>query len=78
MSDTALEVQFRLRRLRWRWMDDRTSPVLRRTGLRALPDSCKGMGVRFKRIYPDVDWEDMREFTDDDHDPFGLADTNHV
>ncbi|GIV22160.1 MAG: hypothetical protein KatS3mg023_3911 [Armatimonadota bacterium] len=71
MSDTALEVRFTCDACDGEgWV---LAPVQCYDEPNYMPcPLCKGMGVRYKRIYPEVDWEDMRDFTDDDYDPFGL------
>lgn len=61
----------RLRRLRRRGLG--TAPVQCYDELDLIPcPMCKGLGVRFKRIYPDMDYEDMRDFLPENYDPFAI------
>jgi hypothetical protein len=71
MTNTALEVRFVCDACDGEgWLP---APVQCYDELDFVPcPLCKGYGIRTKRIYPDVDAEDMHDFLPDDYDPFAL------
>lgn len=71
MTETALEVRFVCDACDGEGWEP--APVQCYDELDLIPcPMCKGLGVRFKRIYPDMDYEDMRDFLPENYDPFAI------